>query len=77
MSTPVIISSLISLIPAVFLTICIFWLDRLEREPLPLLLRLFLTGAVFYFGAYYLRVQVIRAIDQVSGSDGIQSDRRG
>ncbi len=65
MSTPVIISSLISLIPAVFLTICIFWLDRLEREPLPLLLRLFLTGAVFYFGAYYLRVQIVRAIDQV------------
>ena len=65
MSTPVIITSLISLIPAVILTICIFWLDRLEREPLTLLLRLLLTGAVFYFGAYYLRVQIVRAIDRV------------
>src|SRR3982074_3170737 len=40
------IAALLALVPTVFYALFIWWLDRHEKEPLPLLLVAFLWGAV-------------------------------
>ncbi|MEO8287617.1 MAG: PrsW family intramembrane metalloprotease [Chloroflexota bacterium] len=42
----VVVASLLALVPTIFYALLIWWLDRHEKEPLPLLLVAFLWGAV-------------------------------
>src|SRR5437879_9967802 len=44
--TVIAIATLLALVPTLFYALFIWWLDRHEKEPLPLLLVAFLWGAV-------------------------------
>lgn len=53
MNSTSVLLSLIALMPALALCFYIYMKDKVEREPLPLLILLFLAGGVAYLPAYY------------------------
>lgn len=63
-----VMTAVISLIPALGLAICIFSLDRLEKEPVRRLLMLFIGGAVIYFPVTFLRPKAGMLIDTMMSS---------
>ena len=56
-----------ALLPAIILSIYIYKKDRVEKEPLTLLLKLFLFGALVCFPAAYIEEFVIGIIDGIFG----------
>ena len=69
MNSSTIIIAAISLIPALGLAICIFFLDRMEKEPFRLLFALFILGAGFYFPAQYASGWVSRLFDSAMSGE--------
>jgi RsiW-degrading membrane proteinase PrsW (M82 family) len=68
--TVIAIASLLALVPTLFYALFIWWLDRHEKEPLPLLLVAFLWGAVpAVLIAIVLEVVVGLRLDQLIASD--------
>jgi RsiW-degrading membrane proteinase PrsW (M82 family) len=68
--TVVAIATLLALIPTIFYALFIWWLDRHEKEPLPLLLVAFLWGAVpAVIIAIVLEVVLGFPVDQLITSD--------
>src|SRR6476619_6693825 len=68
--TVVAIATLLALIPTIFYALFIWWLDRHEKEPLPLLLVAFLWGAVpAIIIAIVLEVVIGFPVDQLISSD--------
>src|SRR6476646_7736841 len=68
--TVVAIATLLTLIPTIFYALFIWWLDRYEKEPLPLLLVAFLWGAVpAVIIAIVLEVVIGFPVDQLISSD--------
>ncbi len=60
-----IILSLVALIPAIILCWYIYRKDRVEKEPLLLLVILFVAGAVVYLPVIYLENRAIGLVDQL------------
>ena len=56
-----------ALLPAIILSIYIYKKDRVEKEPLTLLLKLFFFGALICFPAAYIEEFVIGIIDGIFG----------
>jgi len=68
--------SLAAIIPAVILAAYVFFNDRVEKEPIPLLLLLFGAGGISYIPAYFAERGLTSVIDSLF-SDYITYDFQG